>query len=670
MEEAIETAEVSAAAPEKPQGIGTALALGLAFALCGTLIALRDFAIQVLPHILMPDDISRFQEISDGYPLPKVLDWNSPLIDFLVVLRAPNPVLGLAVALGLGLVLWIVTIALLNPTFRPIGTAHSPNDPNPASVQPFDKAFRIFVRLALPVAALWVLISKFLPSNVGFALQLTFLIFGMSVGYRTEGMAGDFASPNFNHNKIPLGKFFDNALLFGVLLALIRAQLPKTLAPTLELYQMLGTFHRGYLNAIAAYWFWIMGVLWFIGGILLFGIGRIAAPPRLRLLAFLLGLIGIVVAIISGQNLRPEIHRKHFDARMVEKSILVPYNPEFPNTGISTGLEGAILLANRLGIPFRDPKLKPPTHNLVVFDQMPLFARLSAYTDDGQPLDADSLKKIADYYESNNGLTAHNWNAMRWQMSAASAQFDNAKILELCLQDLTNAPHVSRTPRVARELFFTCAANSRNLASLDKWADERNFAFPDRDSLHMMGDLYRRFGNKNKALSWYRRAEMPQSFLKLRQEEKPMFRQGTVRGTLTFNGKPLAGVLVGVLPRRLNGLPRDIEGSLFNAMNTIVPRFRYRRRAEATSSFAFRWISASAITDAQGKFEMKDLTEGEYVFVATLSPQKAPKHYNEQFIQAQNTPRPFVLNYTHATQDLGTVPFRISNTKLPAENVQ
>ncbi len=87
MEEPIEAAEIPAVAPEKPQGTGTAIALGLAFALCGMLIALRDFAVQVLPHILMPNDISRYQEIPDGYPLPKVLDWNSHLIDFLIVLR-------------------------------------------------------------------------------------------------------------------------------------------------------------------------------------------------------------------------------------------------------------------------------------------------------------------------------------------------------------------------------------------------------------------------------------------------------------------------------------------------------------------------------------------------------------------------------------------------------
>ena len=407
---------------------------------------------------------------------------------------------------------------------------------------------------------------------------------------------------------------------------------------------------------------------WFTAGLLLFLFARPFLTRVQKFVLFMIGFFGFTVAIVAALQIEPRMMAKTRQSPYIEKSILVPYNPEFPHTGISNGAEGAKLLAKYLRIPFRDPKLKSPTHNLIVFEQNPLFARLGSTTDDGQTIDAASLKKIADYYKDTRGRTALNWNAIRWQLSAASVQFDNSKILELCLQDLISSPHISRTPRVVRELLFTSAANSRNLASLDKWADERNFVFPDRGSLRMMGDLYRRFGNKEKALAWYRRAEMPQSFLKARQEEKPMFRQGTVRGTLTLNGKPLAGVLVGVLPRRLNGLPRDLEGSLFDALNAIVPRFRFRQRDEASSSFAFRWISASAMTDAQGKFVMKDLTEGEYVFVATLSPQNAPKRYDEQSIRAENLPRPFVLNYTHATQDLGTVPFRIPNAAPPAGN--
>ncbi len=651
----------------KPQGIGTAIALGLAFALCGMLIALRDFAVQVLPHIVMPRDISRFQEIADGSPIPKTLDWNANLIDFLIVLRDPNPVLAIVVVLGLGVVLWMVAIALLNPTFRPIGAAQSGKEAETASVQPLTKAFHILLRLILPVGMAWALASVFLSGKVGFGIQVAILIFGLSIGYRRDGLAGDFTRAEFNYEKIPYLKFLITSAIFAVLIALIRTQLPQSLEPTLEMYQMLGTFHQRYLRETAEGWFGMMGALWFLSAVLLFGMAR--TIMKLRLLSLGLGLIGFAAAIINGINLHPLILSKYFDAGSdVKKSIQFPYTPQFPHTGISTGTEGAELLARRLHLSWREPKEDPPTHNLIIFEQRPLFVGIGAYTDDGQPIEPQSLSKIADYYQRTHGRTALNWNALRWQMSAALVHFDNSKGLELAIQDLINAPHVTRTGRFVREIFFTCAANARNLASLDKLANERDFAFPDRESLRMMGDLYRRFGDKEKALAWYRRAEMPQSFLKARQEEKSMFRQGTVRGKLTLGGKPLAGVQVGVLPRRLNGLPRDLEGSLFGAIEEIIPRFYRLRGNYVRSSLPFRWISTSAITDANGNFQLNDLTEGEYAFVTTLSPQNAPKRYDESNIQVRYVPVPFVLSYNHRVQDLGTIAFRLNDVPTSGQS--
>ena len=642
----------------KPQGIGTAVALGLAFALCGMLIALRDFAVEVLPHIVQPNDISRFQEIADGYPIPKLLDWNANLVDFFLVLREPNPVLAIMVVLGLGVVLWSVMIALLNPTFRPIGAAKSDKEADTPSVQPFTKAFHILLRVIVPVGLAWAFVRIFFAGMFGFGLQIAILIFGMSIGYRRDGLAGDFTRAEFNHEKIPYIKFFLSSALFGVFIAWARAQLPQTLSPTLEVYQMLGTFHQGYLREVAGHWFWVMGTLWFLSAVLLFVMVR--SGWRLRLLGFGFIILAFAVTILNATNLQPPILSKYLDGGgSIKQSIAFPYDPKYPHSGISTGPAGGEILARRLGLPWRDPKKEPPIQNLLIFERRPFFVGMSAYTDDGQPIEPQSLSKIADYYERYHGQTVLNWNAMRWQMSAATAHFDTSKVLELALQDLTNAPHVTKTGRFVRDIFFTCAANARNLASLDKLADERDFAFPDRESLRLMGDLYRRFGDKDKALRWYRRAEMPQSFLKARQEEKPMFRKGMVRGKLTLDGKPLAGVLVGVLPRRLNGLPHDLEGSLFGAIEEIVPRFYRERGSFGRSSASFRWISTSAVTDANGNFQLNDLTEGEYAFVTTLSPLDAPKRYDESKIQVRTLPQPFVLNYSHTIKDMGTISFRI-----------
>lgn len=651
------TASESQVQPPAKQGIGTAIALSAAFALCGMVPALRDFAVQVLPHILMPRDVSRFQEITDGSPIPQVLNWNTHLIDFFVLLREPNPVLGIVVTLGLAIVGWMIAIALVNPTFRPI-SAKAPAETEAANAaQPFTKAFRILLRLIVPTAILWALAGRFFPEDWAFGIQAIGLIFALFVGYRRDGMAGDFASPEFTKTPIPVVRLMLWSIVTGIVVGWLHSALLHDLEPTLLVYQTLGTFHQGYLREIGGAWFGMTAAFWFTVAMILVGVSLSRTGVLPRIVLTLLGILGFAVMHLFQAFLHPSLLQKSFYINNeVLDAIAFPYTPGRAHGGIPTGIQGARALADWLDLPFRDPDKEPPQHNLFLFERRTLFSGLSTLTDDGQAADDATVQKIADYYRQSHGRTGLNWSAMRWQLSAASSQWDTSRVLELALQDLTTAPHVSKTGGYVREIFFTCAATQRNHQALDKLADERKFAFPDRDSLRMMGDFYRRFGDKDKALSWYRRAEMPQSFLKARQEEKPMFRQGTVKGKITLDGKPLAGARVAVLPRRLNGLARDMEGGLFNAMGELAPR--YGSHDWVRSSAAFRWFSTSAVTDANGNFEMHDLTEGEYAFVCTLSPVSAPKRYDEQTLNVKRAPTPFVLNYKAPTTDLGTLAFR------------
>lgn len=107
--------------------------VGLAFALIGFLIGLRTVAVTTLPHILQPGSSIGFQELTDGLPVPRLLDWNTTVIDGLMALQSLSaPLLWLA-SLLFCTALWLLAAAALNPTFRlfrPDGAADTTPSPS------------------------------------------------------------------------------------------------------------------------------------------------------------------------------------------------------------------------------------------------------------------------------------------------------------------------------------------------------------------------------------------------------------------------------------------------------------------------------------------------------------------------------------------------------------
>ena len=234
--------------------------------------------------------------------------------------------------------------------------------------------------------------------------------------------------------------------------------------------------------------------------------------------------------------------------------------------------------------------------------------------------------------------------------------FDTTAGLDACITDMERHPHMASCGATARTMMFTCSASTANLALMDRWADERNFVFPTRESRRLMGQLYERFGEKEKALAWYRRADMPKSFLARVRSERPLYHTGRVEGRLMLNGKPLAGVQVGVVPHRLNGLPLDLERTVLAARSEILafrPYGLFPRHCPRP--YAFRWISASAITDADGRFALTNLTEGEYTLLTALPPSVQLSVPFDPLISVANAPPDIVVNYDQKSMTLGDI---------------
>lgn len=330
----------------------------------------------------------------------------------------------------------------------------------------------------------------------------------------------------------------------------------------------------------------------------------------------------------------------------VMQGIAFPYFPRMPMGGVPNKEEATAELARRLNIPVSKEQ---PTREALVFDNGFRSTHQRILTDDGLPVNEETVNKAKAFLSQRNYRSALSWVATRYLYNVACIQFDIHGAIAACLNDQERGPHMMRTSTPLREMLFTCAVSPENRALLDRYADDRRFDFPDRESQRMIGDLYRRFGDVEKALEWYRRAEMSRTFLQRIRTERPMFHQGKVTGRITYNGQPLTGMEVGVIPIRLNGLAHDLEARLMNAEEEIAPSYFNPR---FTRFDAYRAICGSGKTDRQGIFSIDNLVEGEYLLIIALPVSEKERNWKQKAVTLPH----IVLNYGSPHIDMGTIP--------------
>lgn len=667
---------------------GTALrgasALGLWFAFAGLLCGLRSLSIAVLPFILSPGPGLAFREAADGLPIPRLLDWNLTQIDTMISLAklsGPTVLAGGVVLFGL---LLLRSASALNPTFRLLYVSRrssdlppadstspdSPDEPEPVSENAhlaiglqavaLRKTLVLLAACCLPIGLLSLVLrtsTTASASGIGSVLNgrtALYVAAGLALwlGFRPDGFAGDFGRLKWHRPTVSLRGLIAAGACFGLVAAvLVHFAFPHDPRAVLLRYQTIGTFHRAYLLSIGARYLFSAAAVWFAAGSLLYVLGRPALSSGRRWGLLALPLLAAIAALGARHPMSPG----RLDARLdispeLREAIARPAKTEYPEFGSPEGRHTAHEFARAAGLnsgPDTDLQTLQTDRSFLLFvEDGVVNGRQPRTTIDGLSLTADSANKSRAFLSRRAYKSALSWMAIRQIFDAATYRFDTTTAIDSLLLDLENCPHLRQVDFPLNSLFYICSASPQNLALLDRLADPAHFTFPDRQSLKNMGDLYVRFGQPQKALPWYRRAEMPKTFMRKMETVKPVFHAGTVTGRFTLNGKPLAGVQVGVVPRRLNGLPGLLEPLVMRADREMVLN---------PSPYAFRWISASAVTDGRGQFELNNLVEGEYLLIVVMPDDVQLEPLQDPSLRVRHAPRPLVLRYESPTAMLGTI---------------
>lgn len=597
---------------------------GLVVALTGLVCGFWKLSVTTLPHIIMPDGTRRFQEVSDSLPVPQVLDWNLTLIQFM---EAMNLLKGVMLIVA-GVALFGVALALVFDQVKPVALKEESESDQTATPAETD--------------------APATPSKAKSADS-------------------------------PLIRIMAILLVFGILL---RFALPEVSQTLLLYYHTMGTFHQGHWQEIAFYNLALIFCLWFATGFALVLLLKTGVSMQRRALFALIPLAFALFAFLPAKFLQPSFYAASRDwTPAVLRTALPPYDPNRESINADTTLVGGVPgsyqaakeLADRTKIKIisDDPaeelnkvlngKDAPDRSVLIFLPDRYFSVTMRGCSEDGLSMSSDSETKVNAFLKAKKNESSLSWIAIKHLYNIRTSGFDLAGAIQICLDDMKTNPHLAQCNQTVRDSLFIASASKASREALDQYADTRYFSFPTRACLRQLGDLYVHFGDKEEAMKWYLKADMPRTFLDKIRMEKPLFHIGHVSGVLTLNGKPLAGARVGVFPTRLNALPKDLEVRVLHSVGELLsPRWQsmvfpnYHPRP-----FAFRWVSAGTQTDAAGKFELDDLTEGEYQLITALPADIHLEIPNDPKLTVENPPVNLLLNYKRPEKKLGTINLKL-----------
>ena len=674
-------AELQIASPTAPLPLttfGRILRYALLCGFIGFLVSLRAFAAATLPHILTADGLS-YQGVLEGLPTPRLLDWNTTQIALLQQYTDLSPVFLMVGGVLLFGFLWICTLRMLFPSlrlFRPLPGSVQGSEAAVSAVGTSAVALdgRLLVRMgglfflvALPLAALWIAAafgSARFPTKAAACQTTAFMAAGIWLRFalRRGGFVGRGLAPfgatadqdgaSFGLKEAGIGA------AFGLLLSLLRGSAMRLPTPgVLRSMHALGTFHVARWNGLALHYLLSVGLVCFGAGLLFLIFAPIQTRPFPRMLMFALVALCIPLAFWFQRPYSAQALAANWDITPPIMLAAWPYTQRNAASGVPDGGEAAAELARFAGIAKRNPSSSPDRRFLLFTPAGAFDALLHGYTEDGLTTDLASVSKVEAFLKRRNYETALSWTAFKHIYNVGNVHFDSTMALRACLDDLERSPHANVMTHTVQEMLFTISASPQNLALLNEWADDSRFVHEDRPSLKLMGDLYLRFGEQQKALEWYARAEMPRSFMAERRANKPLFHAGEIEGTLLWNGKPLVGAQVGAFPFLQNGLPKDLEGQVREAERQLMPPYAFSERfgSFAPRPYQFRWMSAGTSTDNVGHFSLSHLTEGTYHLVCTLPAGVTLMPFRDARLHLVHAPGDISLRYVRPTAALGKI---------------
>ena len=414
--------------------------------------------------------------------------------------------------------------------------------------------FGFWLKLALVGAAVWLLFSR-------------------------NGVAADYESGNyeFPRSKKALLSLLLRGAIAGSAVWLI-FRYPPVSSPEylLNFYRSLGGIGQGDWWNITLIHCGVWAAIAFCGGWLFCSLGTYPIAISKRLSMLILPALAFGIAIWFGYKGLPDHLKNRYD--FVENSPLNPVERLSKITGVP------ILAAGRQTVFAAE---QGHLSAFPVFTQS--FTGLEASPEDGN--------KIAKFLESRDYTTSLSSVAFYQLHDVASLEWNEVAGLQVDYLNLSrNHDPQFLTPFIDK--LETCRSTPETQRYADLLADENVFAFPDRKAVEKMGDIFARFGLREKAQVWYRRAKLPESQVKDRLSERTMFVDGNVTGQLWLEGKPVVNARVGIAPR----------SSLQLLQAYFMPNGSLR-------PFWLRWISASTRTDKEGRFALDHLVAGNYVLL-------------------------------------------------------
>ncbi|HLK55709.1 MAG TPA: hypothetical protein VKU00_04055, partial [Chthonomonadaceae bacterium] len=569
------TPSPTSASPSWARLLIRVLGVGLAFALVGVLIGLRTVAITTLPHILQPGPEMNIQEVGDGLPAPHLLDWNLNLLEGLQTLRDLHG----AMLFGMGALLFgalgLLTISMLDRTLRLFSTPNPTEKPGVNAAPPLEESAegdsaastaeeargsreaealegaldmaqlgRVLLRLlavGIPVGAIWWVADLLPPGPIPTAVRYLGLGLAVWLVLRREP---EEAAPAW-------GRLAQMGALFGAGLgALALCAMPAPSAELMAQFHTLGPFRCDIWDLLAGRLLFSQGLAWFGAGALLVLLSRSDLRLGQRVGLLVLPIAAGLLALLAQRPFSAAAMAARYDATPEVLQTAVPYDPTKATSGVPAGQAAARELAQRLNLPI-GAQPASPDHSLVLFlppeglagmpylPQSPATVRISGYTEMGLTATPDTIPTVLDFLKRRDYRTALAWAANKHLCDIAAKDLDQTAQIVASFRDLENCPHPKQLTDGLEGMLFTCAASPENLALLDHWADEARFAHPDRESKVLMGRMYERVGETEKALLWYQKAEMPRSFMARVRTSPPNFHEGVVTGVLRLNGHPL-----------------------------------------------------------------------------------------------------------------------------------
>jgi hypothetical protein len=237
---------------------------------------------------------------------------------------------------------------------------------------------------------------------------------------------------------------------------------------------------------------------------------------------------------------------------------------------------------------------------LFVPDGRVLYSNTTDGTDDGRGQDriacnGETVNAVERFVSQRRYRSHQMFRAFVHLHDCAAIDWLTTRSLELDLQFLEHAP----TPVAARVLLdklADCPTTPEHLRFLDQLADPARFRWAEPDRSRWLGAAYRRFGKSDKALEFLRRVKLSQEEFQSALAGIEPLADGTVRGEIRLIGHPAEGARIG-----------------------LVQAGKIGELAGLCRPFAWRQVAASTYADQQGRFEFRNIPEGDYVLVMTWS---------------------------------------------------